>query len=179
MLSPWDQAWSRSGVEGTPGRTALGPDTHSVTYELGDLGQVTARRQFLVLQKGQCRQPAWQGYAVRDKALTHLVVGKSQAGRDSCPLKKLQSLGLAAGLGVSTRALCDSCQPSWAVGGRGPPGGLVPEPAMLAIRRLWVCKLLPAPSAHKGLSPKASVTSKARWGAGKAQEMFGTAPCAG
>lgn len=27
-----------------------------------------------------------------DKALTHLVVHKSQAGGDSCPLKKLQSL---------------------------------------------------------------------------------------
>lgn len=32
------------------------------------------------------------GLAARDKALTHLVVHKSQAGRDLCPLKKLQSL---------------------------------------------------------------------------------------
>lgn len=46
---------------GTPGRTDIGPDTCSVMYELGALGQVTARRQFLVLQKGQCHQPTWQG----------------------------------------------------------------------------------------------------------------------
>ena len=87
--------------------------------------------------------------------------------------------GLAAGLGVSTGALCDSCQPSWAVGGRGPPGGLVPAPAMLAIRRLWVCRLLPAPSAHKGLSPKCQLALRLGGGLERPRRCLGQRPVQG
>lgn len=57
MLSPWDQAWSQSGVLGALGWTDPGPDPSSITYELDGLGQVTAQRQLLVLQKGKCHLP--------------------------------------------------------------------------------------------------------------------------
>ena len=90
--------------------------------------------------------------------------------------------GLAAGLGVSTRARCDSCQPSRAVGvggGQGPPGGLVPAPTMLAVRRLWVCKLLPAPSTHKGLSPKRQLPLKLGGGLERPGRCLGQRPVQG
>lgn len=94
--------------------------------------------------------------------------------------------GLAAGLGVSRWVSQGSVwqlpalegSGGWG-GGQGPPGGLVPAPTMLAVRRLWVCKLLPAPSAHKGLSPKRQLPLKLGGGLERPRRCLGQRPVQG
>lgn len=72
-----DQGWGQRGGVGALGWIVLGPNSSSVTCELGDLGQITALRQSPVLQKSQGHLLGRSAVSV--KVLAHLGVLKSQA----------------------------------------------------------------------------------------------------